>query len=74
VGCHNFGAGGGSLGPPLDKGAVANGFNNDPAKIKNQIENGGGGMPPFKGQMSEKEIQQVTDWIVGLGTGKPPSQ
>ena len=74
VGCHNFGAGGGNLGPSLSKGAVANGFNNDPQKIMTQIENGGNGMPPFKGRMTDAQIKEVTDWIVGLGTGTPPSQ
>jgi menaquinol-cytochrome c reductase cytochrome b/c subunit len=73
VGCHNFGAGGGTLGPPLDKGAVANGFNNDPAKITAQITNGGNGMPAFGQQMTTDQIKQVTDFIVGLGTGTPPS-
>src|SRR5690349_17918123 len=70
TGCHNFGAGGGTLGPNLSKGAP----NPDPAAIKAQIENGGGGMPPFGGQIPEDQIQQIVDFIVGLGTGTPPAQ
>jgi mono/diheme cytochrome c family protein len=72
--CHDFGGGGPAIGPFLGKGAVANGFNNDPAKIKTQIENGGNGMPPFKGKIPDTQIQAMTDFIVGLGTGKPPPQ
>jgi quinol---cytochrome c reductase cytochrome c subunit, bacillus type len=72
--CHNFGGGGGNIGPDLSKGAVAGGFNNDPAKIKVQIENGGGVMPAFKGKLPDSQIQAMTDFIVGLGTGTPPSQ
>ena len=67
--CHNFGAGGGSVGPDLSKGAP----NPDPAAIKAQIENGGGGMPPFKDAFTDAEINQIVDFIVGLGTGTPPS-
>jgi menaquinol-cytochrome c reductase cytochrome b/c subunit len=70
--CHNFGGGGGNLGPDLSKGAVALGFNNDPAKIKTQIENGGGIMPAFKGKIPDSQIQDITNFIVGLGTGTPP--
>ena len=66
---HNFGAGGGSVGPDLSKGAP----NPDPAAIKAQIENGGGGMPPFKDAFTDAEINQIVDFIVGLGTGTPPS-
>jgi len=68
--CHNFGGGGGNIGPSLANGA----FGNDPAKIKNQIENGGGIMPAFKGKIPDSQIQAITDFIVGLGTGKPPAQ
>jgi len=68
VTCHNFGAGGGSIGPDLSKGAP----NPDPAAIKAQIENGGGGMPPFKNAFTPEEIDQIVAFIVGLGTGTPP--
>jgi cytochrome c551 len=72
--CHNFGGGGGNIGPDLSKGAIAAGFNNDPAKIKTQIENGGGVMPAFKGKIPDSQIQDITNFIVGLGTGTPPSK
>jgi menaquinol-cytochrome c reductase cytochrome b/c subunit len=72
--CHDFGGGGPAIGPYLGKGAVANGFNNDPAKIKAQITKGGNGMPPFGGKISDSQIQDMTNFIVGLGTGTPPSQ
>ena len=68
--CHNFGGGGGNIGPSLANGA----FGNDPAKIKTQIENGGGVMPAFKGKIPDSQIDAITEFIVGLGTGKPPSQ
>lgn len=63
--CHDFGAGGGSLGPSLAQGAP----DPDPEAIKNQIANGGGGMPAFKDQMTAEEIDEVTKFIVALGTG-----
>jgi len=31
-------------------------------------------MPPFGGQIPEDQIQQIVDFIVGLGTGTPPAQ
>jgi menaquinol-cytochrome c reductase cytochrome b/c subunit len=72
--CHDFGGGGSNIGPFLGKGAVAANFNNDPAKIKTQIDNGGGLMPAFKGKLPDAQIQAITDFIVGLGTGTPPPQ
>jgi menaquinol-cytochrome c reductase cytochrome b/c subunit len=72
--CHNFGGGGGNIGPPLDKGAVAGGFNNDLGKITTQIENGGGIMPAFKGKLPESQITAMAEFIHGLGTGTPPAQ
>ncbi len=66
--CHDFGAGGGSIGPDLSNGAP------DPSKaaIQAQIENGGGGMPPFKDAFTPEQIQQLTDFIDGLRSGTPP--
>ena len=69
VTCHNFGAGGGNIGPDLSHGAP----NPSKAAIQAQIENGGGGMPPFKDAFTPQEIQQVVDFIDGLRTGTPPS-
>ena len=67
--CHNFGAGGGSIGPDLSNGAP------DPSKaaIQAQIENGGGGMPPFKGRVragADPAARRI--FIDGLRTGTPP--
>jgi menaquinol-cytochrome c reductase cytochrome b/c subunit len=70
--CHNFGAGGGSLGPSLAKGAP--GMGTDVKAIENQITNGGGGMPPFKGILTDTQITGIAEWISGLSTGKPPAQ
>jgi menaquinol-cytochrome c reductase cytochrome b/c subunit len=69
VTCHNFGAGGGSVGPDLSKGAPKP----DKAAIQAQIENGGNGMPPFKDAFTQDEIQQLVDFIDGLRTGTPPA-
>jgi menaquinol-cytochrome c reductase cytochrome b/c subunit len=67
--CHNFGAGGGNVGPALSKGAP----NPDKAAIKAQIQNGGGGMPPFKDVLTDDDINQIVDFIDGLRTGTPPA-
>jgi quinol---cytochrome c reductase cytochrome c subunit, bacillus type len=69
VTCHNFGAGGGNIGPDLSHGAP----NPSKAAIQAQIENGGNGMPPFKDAFTPQEIQQLVDFIDGLRTGTPPS-
>ncbi|MDX6535257.1 MAG: menaquinol-cytochrome c reductase cytochrome b/c subunit [Gaiellales bacterium] len=65
--CHDFGGGGPAIGPNLGNGAP----NPDPTAIKNQIANGGGGMPAFKDQMTPEQIDEVTKFIVALGTGNP---
>jgi cytochrome c551 len=69
VTCHNFGAGGGAIGPDLSHGAPRP----SKADIQAQIENGGGGMPAFKDAFTPEEIQQIVDFIDGLRTGTPPS-
>jgi menaquinol-cytochrome c reductase cytochrome b/c subunit len=68
--CHNFGGGGGTTGPNLAKGAPRPGLDD----IRNQIENGGGGMPPFGSQMSKAQIDGLVAFIDGLKSGTPPSQ
>jgi quinol---cytochrome c reductase cytochrome c subunit, bacillus type len=65
--CHDFGGGGPAIGPNLANGAP----NADPTAIKNQIENGGGGMPAFKDQMTPQQVDEITKFIVALGTGNP---
>ncbi|WP_027086957.1 c-type cytochrome [Cohnella panacarvi] len=32
-------------------------------QIATQIANGGGGMPPFKGRLTEDEIKALADWL-----------
>ena len=58
-GCHTFEAAGsnGSVGPNLDDADVS--FDAAVA----QVENGGGGMPPFKDRLSEQEIADVAAFV-----------
>ena len=58
-GCHTFAAAGstGTVGPNLDEASLE--FD---AAVQ-QIENGGGGMPPFGDRLSDKEIADVTAFI-----------
>ena len=58
--CHTFAAAGinGQVGPNLDQ------TQKDRAAIIQQISNGGGGMPPFKGVLSEQQIQAIADFIL----------
>ena len=58
-GCHTFGPAGsnGSVGPNLDDANVTY-----DAAVK-QVENGGGGMPPFKDRLSEQEIADVAAFV-----------
>lgn len=64
-GCHIFKAGGstGTVGPNLDESDV------DYAGAVEQIRNGGGGMPPFKDQLSEKQIKDVAAFVVAQRDG-----
>ena len=59
-GCHAFEAAksSGTAGPSLDESDI--GFDD----AVDQIANGGGGMPPFKGRLSEKEIDDVAAFVV----------
>jgi menaquinol-cytochrome c reductase cytochrome b/c subunit len=68
--CHNFGGGGSNIGPDLSHGAPKPAV----ADIRAQIENGGGGMPPFGPQMTKEQIDGLVAFIDGLKTGTPPSQ
>ena len=64
-GCHVFEAAGsnGTVGPNLDESDV------DYAGAVEQIRNGGGGMPPFKDQLSEKQIKDVAAFVVAQRGG-----
>jgi mono/diheme cytochrome c family protein len=58
-GCHTLKAAGssGNVGPNLDQ------LKPPFAKVKHQVENGGGVMPAFKGQLSAKQIDDVAAFV-----------
>ncbi|MBD0330302.1 MAG: cytochrome c [Thermoleophilia bacterium] len=58
--CHTLQEAGtsGTIGPSLDDAELAA----EPAE--RQIREGGGGMPPFEGRLSDEEIQNVTAFVV----------
>lgn len=57
--CHVFEDAGstGTVGPNLDESSI------DFEAAVTQIANGGGGMPPFEGQLSEQEIADVAAYV-----------
>jgi mono/diheme cytochrome c family protein len=58
--CHTLKAAGatGNVGPNLDT------LKPPYDTVVHQVENGGGGMPPFKGQLTPKQIQDVSAYVV----------
>lgn len=58
--CHVFADAGtsGTVGPNLDESSA------DYAAALAQIQNGGGGMPAFSGQLSDEEIMNVAAYVV----------
>lgn len=58
--CHVLADAGtsGNVGPNLDESSA------DYAAALAQIQDGGGGMPAFSGQLSEEEIQNVAAYVV----------
>jgi cytochrome c553 len=58
--CHTLEEAGtsGTVGPNLDDSTL------DQAAVVEQVTNGGGAMPPFQGQLSEEEIQNVAAFVV----------
>jgi cytochrome c553 len=58
--CHTLQEAGttATVGPSLDESSV------DEAAAAQQIAEGGGGMPPFSGQLSEEQIQDVAAFVV----------
>jgi mono/diheme cytochrome c family protein len=60
-GCHTFSAAGssGSVGPNLDDAAPSY------DKVVTQVTNGGGAMPSFKDDLTEKQIQDVAAFVSG---------
>jgi mono/diheme cytochrome c family protein len=57
--CHTLADAGatGSVGPDLDD------LKPDAETVKNQVTNGGGGMPAFGGQLSEAQIESVATYV-----------
>ena len=64
-GCHTFAAAGstGSFGPNLDDSEIT--F----AAAVVQIRDGGGGMPSFGDSLSERELADVAEFVVGGRAG-----
>jgi len=58
-GCHTLKDAGssGNVGPDLDQ------LKPSKETVAKQVENGGGGMPPFKGQLSEAQIAAVAAYV-----------
>jgi mono/diheme cytochrome c family protein len=58
-GCHTLKDAGttGNVGPNLD------GLKPSKDTVAKQVTNGGGGMPPFKGQLTPAQIQAVADYV-----------
>jgi cytochrome c6 len=58
--CHTLQEAGttATVGPDLDESSI------DEAGATQQIAEGGGGMPPFSGQLSEEQIQDVAAFVV----------
>lgn len=57
--CHTLSAAGtdGNVGPNLDTAGV------DYEEVRNQVINGGGGMPAFQGVLSDAEIDAVATYV-----------
>ena len=57
--CHGANGKGGNGGPDLTSIANAKVF----AKVVKQVANGGGGMPAFKGQLNDAQIDDVAAYV-----------
>jgi len=66
AGCHTLAAAGshGTTGPNLD------GLKPSEATVANQVANGGGGMPSFKGALTQKQIDAVAKYV-STSAGRP---
>lgn len=60
AGCHGVSGHGGNGGPDLTSFPNAKQL----AVVTKQVTNGGGGMPPFKGTLTAKQIQDVAAYVV----------
>ncbi len=63
--CHTLAAAGstGNVGPNLDESKPT------AERTYVQIQNGGGGMPPYQDQLSEQQIADVTAYVVESTSG-----
>ena len=59
AGCHGLAGTGGNGGPSL----VDNPNASDPAKVREQVTNGGGGMPAFKDTLTQQQINNVAAYV-----------
>ncbi|OJU83515.1 MAG: hypothetical protein BGO11_13450 [Solirubrobacterales bacterium 70-9] len=64
--CHGATGHGGNGGPDLTTMPLAQ----EQAGAEKQVTNGGGGMPAFKGILSEEEIASVASYVVEDINGK----
>ena len=57
--CHALAAAGasGKVGPDLDQ------VQPGPELVTRQVEVGGGGMPAFKGKLTDEQIKQIADYV-----------
>ncbi|MDX6481192.1 MAG: quinohemoprotein ethanol dehydrogenase [Gaiellaceae bacterium] len=62
AGCHTLAAAGstGTIGPNLDDRVPGMSL----ADIVKQVTNGGGGMPPFQGKLTDAQIQAVAQYVL----------
>jgi mono/diheme cytochrome c family protein len=66
AGCHGSLGTGGNGGPDLTAIPSAK----KRAAVLDQVRNGGGGMPAFKGQLTEKQIRDVAAYVTEEITNK----
>lgn len=66
AGCHGVSGTGGNGGPDLTAIPSAT----DEATVMKQVQNGGGGMPAFRGTLTQKQIQDVTAYVTQEITNK----
>ncbi len=59
AGCHGLAGTGGNGGPSLADNPNAA----DPAKVRAQVTNGGGGMPSFKDTLTQQQISDVAAYV-----------
>ena len=68
--CHGVGGVGGKKGPELT--GLRKDKNWPPAKIANQILNGGQKMPPFRDSLTDQEADQLVAWLRAKHRPAPP--